>query len=84
MPLSSSSFAAGACTFCLLGIQGAHGPPSIKVYQELLQVWYAFGPSSHLYNLIDQYRDLAKYNNGYAYNMMFVGPGWMNKMGRNG
>lgn len=27
-------------------IQGAHGPPSIKVYQELLQVWYAFGPSS--------------------------------------
>lgn len=36
----------------------------------------------YLYNLIDQYRHLAKYNNGYAYNMMFVGPGWMNKMGR--
>ncbi len=36
----------------------------------------------YLYNLIDQYRGLAKYNNGYAYNMMFVGPGWMNKMGR--
>ena len=36
----------------------------------------------YLYNLIDQYRDLAKYNNGYAYNMMFVGPGWMNKAGR--
>ncbi len=36
----------------------------------------------YLYNLIDQYRDLARYNNGYAYNMMFVGPGWMNKMGR--
>ena len=36
----------------------------------------------YLYNLIDQYRDLHKYNNGYAYNMMFVGPGWMNKMGR--
>lgn len=36
----------------------------------------------YLYNLIDQYRNLAKYNNGYAYNMMFVGPGWMNKMGR--
>ena len=36
----------------------------------------------YLYNLIDQYRDLAKYNNGYAYNMMFVGPGWMNKIGR--
>ncbi len=36
----------------------------------------------YLYNLIDQFRALAKYNNGYAYNMMFVGPGWMNKMGR--
>ena len=36
----------------------------------------------YLYNLIDQYRSLAKYNNGYSYNMMFVGPGWMNKMGR--
>ena len=36
----------------------------------------------YLYNLIDQYRDLEKYNHGYAYNMMFVGPGWMNKMGR--
>ena len=35
-----------------------------------------------MFNLIDQYRHLAKYNNGYAYNMMFVGPGWMNKMGR--
>ncbi len=36
----------------------------------------------YLYNLIDQYRYLEKFNNGYAYNMMFVGPGWMNKMGR--
>lgn len=36
----------------------------------------------YLYNLIDQYRSLEKYNNGYAYNMMFVGPGWMNKKGR--
>ena len=36
----------------------------------------------YLYNLIDQYRHLAKFNNGYAYNMVFVGPGWMNKMGR--
>lgn len=36
----------------------------------------------YLYNLIDQYRDLEKYNNGYSYNMMFVGPGWLNKMGR--
>ena len=36
----------------------------------------------YLYNLIDQYRYQAKFNNGYAYNMQFVGPGWMNKMGR--
>lgn len=36
----------------------------------------------YLYNLIDQYRSLEQYNRGYAYNMMFVGPGWMNKMGR--
>lgn len=36
----------------------------------------------YLYNIIDQYRDLGKYNNGYSYNMMFVGPGWLNKMGR--
>ncbi len=36
----------------------------------------------YLYNLIDQYRYQAKFNNGYAYNMMFVGPGWMNRMGR--
>ena len=36
----------------------------------------------YLYNLIDQYRSLGKYNDGYCYNMMFVGPGWMNKMGR--
>ena len=36
----------------------------------------------YFYNLVDQYRDLHKYNNGYAYNMMFVGPGWLNKMGR--
>ena len=36
----------------------------------------------YLYNLIDQYRHLEKYNDGYSYNMMFVGPGWLNKMGR--
>lgn len=36
----------------------------------------------YLYNLIDQYRYQAKFNEGYSYNMMFVGPGWMNKMGR--
>ncbi len=36
----------------------------------------------YLYNLVDQYRSLEKYNDGYSYNMMFVGPGWLNKMGR--
>ncbi len=36
----------------------------------------------YLFNLIDQYLYQARFNNGYAYNMMFVGPGWMNKMGR--
>ena len=43
---------------------------------------YQDGEYPYLYNLIDQYRYQAKFNNGYAYNMMFVGPGWMNKMGR--
>ncbi|PWH15528.1 MAG: hypothetical protein DDG60_05695 [Anaerolineae bacterium] len=33
-------------------------------------------------NLVDQYRALAKYNRGYSYNMMYVGPGWMSKSGR--
>jgi hypothetical protein len=33
-------------------------------------------------NLVDQYRGMAKYNRGYSYNMMFVGPGWMSKGGR--
>ena len=36
----------------------------------------------YLFNLIDQYRHLANYNDGYSYNMMFVGPGWLNKKGR--
>ena len=36
----------------------------------------------YFYNLVDQYRVQGDYNNGIAYNMMFVGPGWMNKMGR--
>lgn len=36
----------------------------------------------YLYNLIDQYRYQSKFNDDYSYNMMFVGPGWMNKMGR--
>ena len=33
-------------------------------------------------NIVDQYRSMAKYNGGYSYNMMFVGPGWMSKSGR--
>ncbi len=33
-------------------------------------------------NLVDQYHAQARYNRGYAYNMMFVGPGWMSKSGR--
>jgi len=36
----------------------------------------------YFYNLVDQYRAMEKYNHGYAYNMMFVGPGWMSKNGR--
>jgi hypothetical protein len=43
---------------------------------------YKDGQYPYLYNIIDQYRHLAKFNRGYCYNMMFVGPGWMNKMGR--
>ena len=43
---------------------------------------YQDGQYPYLFNLIDQYRHLAKYNNGFSYNMMFVGPGWLNKMGR--
>lgn len=33
-------------------------------------------------NIVDQYRSMEKYNRGYSYNMMFVGPGWMSKGGR--
>ena len=43
---------------------------------------YQDGQYPYLFNLIDQYHHLAKYNNGYAYNMMFVGPGWLNPQGR--
>lgn len=43
---------------------------------------YRDGQYPYLFNLIDQYRHLGKYNQGYAYNMVFVGPGWMNKRGR--
>ncbi|MBP1543274.1 MAG: hypothetical protein J6A16_04195 [Oscillospiraceae bacterium] len=43
---------------------------------------YRDGEYPYLYNLVDQYRHLAKYNDGIAYNMMFVGPGWLNKLSR--
>ena len=43
---------------------------------------YKDGQYPYLYNLIDQYRHLAKFNDGFGYNMMFVGPGWMNRRGR--
>ncbi|MCL2880447.1 MAG: hypothetical protein FWF29_09395 [Treponema sp.] len=43
---------------------------------------YKDGQYPYLFNLIDQYRHLEKYNGGEAYNMVFVGPGWMNKAGR--
>ena len=33
-------------------------------------------------NVVDQYRAMTKYNRGFSYNMMFVGPGWMSKSGR--
>ena len=43
---------------------------------------YKDGKYPYLFNLIDQYHHLARYNRGFCYNMMFVGPGWMNKLGR--
>lgn len=43
---------------------------------------YRDGEYPYLFNLVDQYRRLAKYNDGIAYNMVFVGPGWLNKLGR--
>ena len=48
-------------------------------------IYYKDGDTTeypYLYNLIDQYRHLEKYNDGYSYNMVFVGPGWLNKAGR--
>jgi hypothetical protein len=43
---------------------------------------YRDGELPYLYNLIDQYRTLTRYNKGYSYNMVFVGPGWMSRSGR--
>ena len=36
----------------------------------------------YFFNLVDMFIQQGKYNDGHAYNMMFVGPGWLNKMGR--
>ncbi len=43
---------------------------------------YENGEIPYFKNIVDQYRLMHKYNRGYAYNMMFVGPGWMSKSGR--
>lgn len=43
---------------------------------------YEDGEMPYFKNLVDHYRALARYNRGYAYNMMYVGPGWMSKKGR--
>jgi hypothetical protein len=43
---------------------------------------YEDGEIPYFKNIVDQYRAMGKYNRGYAYNMMFVGPGWMSKGGR--
>ncbi len=43
---------------------------------------YEDGEIPYFKNLVDQYRSMHKYNRGYSYNMMFVGPGWMSKGGR--
>lgn len=43
---------------------------------------YDDGEIPYFKNIVDQYRAMEKYNRGYAYNMMFVGPGWMSKTGR--
>jgi hypothetical protein len=43
---------------------------------------YENGEIPYFMNIVDQYRSMTRYNRGYAYNMMFVGPGWMSKSGR--
>ncbi len=43
---------------------------------------YEDGQMPYFKNLVDQYRSMSKYNGGYSYNMMYVGPGWMSKNGR--
>jgi len=36
----------------------------------------------YMYNLIDHYQVLKRYNRGFTYNLAYVGPGWMGKSGR--
>lgn len=36
----------------------------------------------YMYNLVDHYQVLKRYNKGFTYNMVYVGPGWMGKSGR--
>lgn len=43
---------------------------------------YEDGRIPYFYNMVDQYRAMARYNRGFSYNMMFVGPGWMSTRGR--
>ncbi len=43
---------------------------------------YEDGEIPYFKNLVDQYRSMVKYNRGYSYNMVYVGPGWMSKNGR--
>ena len=35
-----------------------------------------------MFNLVDQYQVMKRYNKGYSYNLVYVGPGWMGKAGR--
>ncbi|MBN1780170.1 hypothetical protein JW948_03525 [bacterium] len=36
----------------------------------------------YMFNLVDQYQVMKKYNRGFTYNLVYVGPGWMGKGGR--
>ena len=36
----------------------------------------------YMYNIVDHYRVLKDQNNGFSYNLVYVGPGWMGKAGR--
>lgn len=36
----------------------------------------------YMYNIVDHYQVLKRYNRGFSYNLVYVGPGWMGKSGR--